>query len=170
MVEKKNSVLTRIVTLFLTSQLSIMLIIISLCLGAFSIYITPKEEDPQIVVPMADIYVEAPGANPGEIEKLVATPLEKMLWEIDGVEYVYSMSTREKAIVTVRFFVGEDRENSLVKLNNKIQMNLDRVPPIVTSWLIKPIEIDDVPILNLTLYSDKYSDHELQRVGEESHR
>jgi len=114
-----------------------MLIIISLCLGAFSIYITPKEEEPQIVVPMADIYVEAPGANPGEIEKLVATPLEKMLWEIDGVEYVYSMSTREKTIVTVRFFVGEDRENSLVKLNNKIQMNLDRVPPIVTNWHFK---------------------------------
>ena len=167
MAEKKISILTHIVKLFLTSQLSIMLIIISLVLGAFSIYITPKEEEPQIVVPMADIYVEAPGASPGEIEKLVATPLEKLLWELDGVEYVYSMSTKEKAIVTVRFFVGEDRENSLVKLHNKIQMNLDRVPPIVTSWLIKPIEIDDVPILNLTLYSDRYSDHELQRVGEE---
>ena len=167
MAEKKDSILTRIVRLFLTSQLSIMLIIISLALGAFSIYITPKEEEPQIVVPMADIYVEAPGASPAEIEKLVATPLEKMLWEIDGVEYVYSMSTREKAVITVRFFVGEDRENSLVKLNNKIQMNLDRVPPIVTNWLIKPIEIDDVPILNLALYSDQYSDHELQRVGEE---
>jgi len=165
--EKKNSVLTHIVKLFLTSQLSIMLIIISLALGAFSIYITPKEEEPQIVVPMADIYVEAPGASPGEIEKLVATPLEKLLWELDGVEYVYSMSKKEKAVVTVRFFVGEDRENSIVKLHNKIQMNLDRVPPIVTSWLIKPIEIDDVPILNLTLYSDRYSDHELERVGEE---
>ncbi|RLC06750.1 MAG: AcrB/AcrD/AcrF family protein [Deltaproteobacteria bacterium] len=164
---EKKSILTRIVQLFLTSQLSIMLIIISLALGAFSIYITPKEEEPQIVVPMADIYVEAPGASPGEIEKLVATPLEKILWEIDGVEYVYSMSTREKAIVTVRFFVGEDREDSIVKLHNKIQMSLDRVPPIVTNWLIKPIEIDDVPILNLTLYSDRYSDHEIERVGEE---
>ncbi len=167
MAEKQNSLLTSIVRLFLTSQLSIMLIIISLVLGAFSIFITPKEEEPQIVVPMADIYVEAPGASPEEIEKLVATPLEKILWEIDGVEYVYSTSTREKAMVTVRFFVGEDRENSILKLHNKIQMNLDRVPPIVTSWLIKPIEIDDVPILNLTLYSDRYSDHELERVGEE---
>jgi multidrug efflux pump subunit AcrB len=91
MAQKKSSNLTNIVKLFLTSQLSIMLIIISLVLGAFSIYITPKEEEPQIVVPMADIYVEAPGASPGEIEKLVATPLEKLLWEIDGVEYVYSM-------------------------------------------------------------------------------
>ena len=105
MAEKNDSILTRIVRIFLSSQLSVMLIIISLALGAFSIYITPKEEEPQIVVPMADIYVEAPGASPAEIEKLVAAPLEKMLWEIDGVEYVYSMSTREKAIVTVRFFV-----------------------------------------------------------------
>ncbi len=165
--EKKPSFLSNIVKLFLTSQLSIMLIIVSLLLGIFAIYITPREEEPQIVVPMADIYVHAPGASPEEIEKLVATPLEKMLWEIDGVEYVYSMSTREKALVTVRFFVGEDRENSIVKLHNKIQMNLDRVPPIVTDWLIKPIEIDDVPILNLTLYSEKYSDHELKRVGQE---
>ena len=77
------------------------------------------------------------------------------------------MSTREKAVVTVRFYVGEDRENSIVKLHNKIQMSLDRVPPIVTDWLIKPIEIDDVPIVNLTLFSNRYSDHELERVGEE---
>jgi multidrug efflux pump subunit AcrB len=132
MAQQKDTSITHIVKLFLTSQLSIMLIIISLALGAFSIYITPKEEEPQIVVPMADIYVQAPGASPGEIEKLVATPLEKLLWEIDGVEYVYSMSTKEKAVVTVRFFVGEDRENSIVKLHNKIQMNLDRVPSIVT--------------------------------------
>ncbi len=167
MTQPNDTVLTRIVRLFLSSRLSIMLILFSLCLGAFSIYITPKEEEPQIVVPMADIYVQAPGASPEEIEKLVATPLEKILWEIDGVEYVYSMSTREKAIVTVRFFVGEDRENSIVKLHNKIQMSLDRVPPIVTHWLVKPVEIDDVPILTLTLYSDTAGDHELQRVGEE---
>lgn len=167
MAEKKTSIISSIVRFFLSSQLSAMLIIISLCLGAFSIYMTPKEEEPQIVVPMADIYIQAPGASPAEIEKLAAQPLEKMLWEIDGVEYVYSMSTREKAIVTVRFFVGQDREKSIVKLHNKIQMNQDRVPPIVTDWLIKPVEIDDVPILNLTLYSDRYSDHELKRIGEE---
>jgi len=160
-------ILSKIVALFLSSQLSVMLILIALCLGMFSIIMTPKEEEPQIVVPMADIYVQAPGATPEEIEKLVATPLEQMLWEIGGVEYVYSMATREMAVVTVRFFVGEDRENSILKLHNKIQMNLDRVPPIVDSWLIHPVEIDDVPILNLTLFSDAYSDHELRRVGEE---
>jgi multidrug efflux pump subunit AcrB len=151
----------------LSSQLSVMLIMAALCLGIFSVVITPKEEEPQIVVPMADIYVQAPGATPEEIEKLVATPLEQILWEIDGVEYVYSMATREMAVVTVRFFVGQDREKSILKLHNKIQMNLDRVPPIVESWLIKPIEIDDVPIVNLTLFSSVYSDHELRRVGEE---
>ncbi len=164
---EKKTIISRIVETFLTSRLSLILVLVSLCLGAFSIYMTPKEEEPQIVVPMADIFVAAPGADPGEIEKLVATPLEQILWEIDGVEYVYSMSRRESAVVTVRFFVGEDRENSLLKLHNKIQMNLDRVPPIVENWLIKPVEIDDVPILTLTLYSPHYSDHEIRRVGEE---
>ncbi len=163
----KQSVISNIVKVFLGSQMSIMLIIFAFCLGVFSVIITPKEEEPQIVVPMADVYVNAPGATPEEIEKLVATPLEQILWEIDGVEYVYSTSTREQAMVTVRFFVGEDREDSILKLHNKIMMNQDRVPPIVTSWLVKPVEIDDVPILTLTLYSDVYSDHELERVGEE---
>ncbi len=165
--EPKSGILSRIVETFLSSQLSIILILAALCLGVFSVYITPKEEEPQIVVPMADIYVKAPGASPREIEQLVATPLEQILWEIDGVEYVYSMSTREMAVVTVRFFVGEDREKSILKLHNKIQMNLDRVPPIVENWLVKPVEIDDVPIVTLTLYSPTYSDHELRRVGEE---
>ncbi|MCG8566443.1 MAG: efflux RND transporter permease subunit, partial [Desulfobacterales bacterium] len=164
---EKDNAITRIVHMFLTSRLSLILVLVSLCLGAFSIYMTPKEEEPQIVVPMADIHVTAPGAGPGEIEKLVATPLEQILWEIDGVEYVYSMSRRETAVVTVRFFVGEDRENSLLKLHNKIQMNLDRVPPIVENWLIKPVEIDDVPIVTLTLYSNDSSDAVLRRVGEE---
>ena len=148
-----------------------MMVLVSLGLGIFSIFITPKEEEPQIVVPMADVYVKAPGATPGEIEKLVVTPLEQILWEIDGVEYVYSMSRQESAVVTVRFFVGEDRENSILKLHNKSQMSLDRVPPIVESWLVKPIEIDDVPIVTLTLYAEHHSDHELRRVGEEvAHR
>ena len=101
-------------------------------------------------------------------KKLVATPLERLLWQIDGVEYVYSVSHQDTAIVTVRFYVGEDRENSLIKLHNKITMNIDQVPPIVKGWVIKPVEIDDVPIVNLTLYSDRYDDHQLHRIGEEA--
>jgi multidrug efflux pump subunit AcrB len=167
MQDQKAGVISGIVKAFLTSNFSIMLVAISLCLGVAAILATPKEEEPQIVVPMADVYVNAPGAMPEEIEKLVATPLEQILWEIDGVEYVYSMSMRGKAVITVRFFVGEDRENSLIKLHNKIQMNIDRIPPIVSDWVVKPVEIDDVSIVNLTLYSDRYDDHILRRVGEE---
>ncbi len=152
---------------FLDGKPAIILLIVSLCLGMASIMLTPREEDPQIVVPLADIYVQAPGASPEEVEKLVATPLERLLWQIDGVEYVYSMSHKGMAIVTVRFFVGEDREESLVKLHNQINMNIDQVPPIVSGWVIKPVEIDDVPIVNLTLYSNRYNDHELRRIGEE---
>jgi multidrug efflux pump subunit AcrB len=163
-----SGLLVSIVHRFLTSQLSIILIILSLCLGLASLWVTPREEEPQIVVPMADIYVYAPGVSTEEMEKLVATPLERLLWQIDGVEYVYSLSRRDMAIVTVRFFVGEDRENSLVKLHNKITMNTDLVPSIVQNWVIKPIEIDDVPIVNLTLYSKNYDDHILRRIGEET--
>ena len=156
-----------VVNKFLTSRLAIILIILAVCTGTAAILITPREEEPQIIVPLADVYVQSPGASAEEVEKLVAAPLEKLLWQIDGVEYVYSMSRRDMAVITVRFYVGEDRERSLVKLHNKISMNIDRAPPIVRGWVIKPVEIDDVPIVNITLYSDIYDDHQLRRIGEE---
>ena len=162
-----QSLIARIVRPFVTSRLSILLIMAAVAMGAAAIMVTPREEEPQIVVPLADVFVHAPGASAEEVEKLVATPLERLLWQIDGVEYVYSTSRRDMAVVTVRFFVGEDRERSLVKLHNKIAMNEDQAPPLVRNWVIKPVEIDDVPILNITLYSDRYSDHELRRIGEE---
>ncbi|CAN2049385.1 Efflux RND transporter permease subunit [Candidatus Magnetomoraceae bacterium gMMP-13] len=162
-----KGILINIINKFMASHLSLIFIVMSLCLGIASILTTPREEEPQIVVPLADVYVHAPGADPDEIEKLVATPLERLLWQIDGVEYVYSMSKQDMTIVTVRFYVGEDREKSLVKLHNKIRMNIDNVPSIVKGWVIKPIEIDDVPIVNLSLYSEFYNDHQLRRIGEE---
>ena len=165
--QDKHGAIISIVKVFLSSRLSILFIIAAFLLGGISILFTPREEEPQIIVPMADIFVQAPGASAEEVEKLVTTPLERLLWQIDGVEYVYSMSRRDSAVVTVRFFVGEDREKSLVKLHNAINMNLDLVPSIAKSWLIKPVEIDDVPIVNLTLYSKKYGDHELRRTAEE---
>ncbi len=162
-----QGIIVSIVKRFLTSHLSIIFIILALCLGIASILATPREEEPQIVVPLADVFIQVPGASPAEIEKLVASPLERLLWQVDGVEYVYSMSDRDMAMVTVRFFVGQDREESLVKLHNTISMNIDQVPGIVKGWVIKPVEIDDVPIVNLTLYSQKYDDYQLRRVGEE---
>ncbi|MCK4487478.1 MAG: efflux RND transporter permease subunit [Desulfobacterales bacterium] len=162
-----HGVIAGIVNKFLTSQLSVILIILAVCMGAAAVLVTPREEEPQIVVPLADVYVQFPGASAEEVEKLVATPLEKLLWQIDGVEYVYSMSHRDMAIITVRFYVGEDWVKSLVKLHNKISMNIDQAPPGVRGWVIKPVEIDDVPIVSIALYSDIYDDHQLRRIGEE---
>jgi multidrug efflux pump subunit AcrB len=159
--------MTRIVAAFLEGNLSVLLILISLIAGVAALAITPREEDPQIVVPIADVLVSVPGASAREVERQVATRLEKLLYQIDGVEYVYSTSYPSQAIVTVRFTVGEDRERSWVRLHNKMQANIDQVPPGVTGWVIKPVEIDDVPIVNLTLYSDRYDDYALRRMAEE---
>jgi len=159
--------MTRIVETFLGGNLSVLLILLSLAAGAVSLLVTPREEDPQIIVPMADVMISMPGADAAEVERQVSTRLEKLLYQIPGVEYVYSTSMPGQAIVTVRFYVGQDLERSWVKLHNKIQANIDQVPPGVTGWVVKPSEIDDVPIVSLTLYSPSYSDYELRRMAEE---
>jgi multidrug efflux pump subunit AcrB len=156
-----------VVRVFLETRISLVFIIFSMCLGVAAVLLTPREEEPQITVPLADVMVSAPGASAAEIEQLVATPLERLLWQIDGVEYVYSVSRPDAAVVTVRFFVGQDREESLVKLHNTIMMHQDLVPPIVTNWLVKPVEIDDVPIVTVTLSSPRYDEYDLRRMGEE---
>ncbi|MGD1276308.1 MAG: efflux RND transporter permease subunit [Tepidisphaeraceae bacterium] len=157
----------RIVKVFLESNLSLVLILLATLLGAAALWLTPREEDPQIIVPLADVYVSFPGHSAAEVEQLVTTPLEKLLYQIDGVEYVYSMSYPDRAIITVRYYVGEDRERSLVKLYKKIDENVDIVPPGVTGWVVKPVEIDDVPIVTLTLASNSADQMTLRRVGEE---
>ena len=159
----------RIVKVFIISRLSPLILIGSLLMGAAALLLTPREEEPQIVVPVMDVMVEAPGASVDEVEKLVATPMEHKLWEIPGVEYVYSMSMPGKAIATVRYYVGEDREDSLLKTWSKLMSNQDMIPPFVTSWIVKPVEIDDVPIVLLTLSSPDptYGSYELRRIAEE---
>ncbi len=165
--EEKRSIFTGLIEAFLKGNLAILLLIISLLAGAIALIATPREEEPQIVVPLADVMVSYPGGSAEEVEKLVASRLERMLYQIDGVEYVYSMSRPGQAVVTVRFFVGEDREKSLVKLYNKISQNMDRTTPGIAGWVVKPIEIDDVPIVTAALYSDRYDTHQLRRVAEE---
>lgn len=164
---KEQGIILSTIKKFFSSKLSIIFIVFSLLVGLISVYITPREEDPQIVVPVADIIVMYPGASAREVENLVASPLEKFLWQIDGVEYVYSTSFRDFAVVTVRFYVGEDRERSLVKLYNKVSSNIDKVVPGIKGWVIKPIEIDDVPIVNFALYSNRLDSFKLRRVAEE---
>ncbi|NLE61336.1 MAG: efflux RND transporter permease subunit, partial [Planctomycetes bacterium] len=156
-----------IVHVFLHSNLSLILTIIAAAMGLAALLVTPREEDPQIIVPLADVIVNCPGHSAHEVEQLVATPLEKILYQIDGVEYVYSMSQENVAIITVRYYVGEDRERSLVKLYKKMDENVDLVPPGVTGWVVKPVEIDDVPIVTLTLTSATSDEFTLRRVGEE---
>ena len=162
-----EGIIPAIVRHFLQARLSIMFIVFALGLGIAAVLTTPREEEPQIVVPMADIFVFFPGASVREVEQLVATPLEKLLWQVDGVEDVYSTCKRDMAVVTVRFFVGEDREDSLVKLHNQIISHEDEAPPGLSGWVVKPVQIDDVPIVCLALYSDRYDDFELRRIGEE---
>ncbi len=173
--EQSQGLIASAVQFFLHSKLTVVLVIGALLLGIAAVQLTPREEEPQIVVPMADIMVQAPGAGVEEVEKLITTPLERILWQIDGVEYVYSISRRDSSMVTVRFYVGEDREESLIKLHNAIAKNRDLAPGIASSWVIKPVEIDDVPIVALTLYPsnesvtgrENISDFELRRVAEE---
>lgn len=157
----------KIVKVFLESNLSLILILLATVVGLTALGLTPREEDPQIVVPLADVYVNFHGHSAAEVEQLVATPLEKILYQIDGVEYVYSMSREGQAIITVRYYVGEDRERSLVKLYKKIDENVDIVPPGVAGWVVKPVEIDDVSMLTLTLTGAATDDMTLRRVAEE---
>ncbi len=157
----------RVVKIFLESNLSLILVLLATAVGLVALWWTPREEDPQIVVPLADVYVNFPGHSAEEVEQLVTTPLEKMLYQIDGVEYVYSMSRQDLGIITVRYYVGEDRERSLVKLYKKLDENVDVVPPGVAGWVVKPVEIDDVPIVTLTLASASSDEMTLRRVAEE---
>ncbi|MGH0034663.1 MAG: efflux RND transporter permease subunit [Myxococcota bacterium] len=162
--------LARVVDLFLRGGLPPILIAASLAAGGVALLGTAREEEPQIVVPMADVHVAAPGLPAPEVERQVATRLEKLLSQIDGVEHIYSMSLAGRAVVTVRFHVGEDREDSLVEIYNKIYSNTDEIPPAVRSWVVKPVEIDDVPILIATLWSERpesIDDFGLRRIAEE---
>jgi len=166
--DEKLSFMGRVVDTFLRGNLAVLLMIISLAAGAVALMVTPREEDPQIVVPLADVMVSYPGGSAEEVERLVSSRLERLLYQIDGVEYVYSMSRPGMAVVTVRFYVGQDREASLIKLYNKIFQNIDKTTPGIAGWVVKPVEIDDVPIVNVALYSERYNEHELYRVAEEA--
>ncbi|WP_333616592.1 efflux RND transporter permease subunit, partial [Bacteroides pyogenes] len=156
----------KIAKAFITSKLSILLMVAFLMLGAFSIYFIPREEEPQIEVPMADIMIGYPGATPQEVESTVVQPIEKVISNVKGVEDVYSTSMNGMAMITVQFYVGEDVERSLVKLYNELMKNMDRMPQGATMPLVKTRSIDDVPALSFTLWSDKMGDYRIRQVSE----
>src|SRR5687768_7351945 len=137
----------RLATAFIHSKLTPLVIVASLLLGVYAVVALPREEEPQIVVPMIDVFVDMPGASPTEVEQRVTRPLEQLLWEVPGVEYLYSTSSPGQSMVVVRFKVNEPPEAALVRLNQKLASNGDRFPPGVIGPLVKPRSVDDVPIL-----------------------
>ena len=163
----KNGIAGRIANFFIKSKLTVLLMIVFMVIGVYSSFLIPREEEPQIDVAMADIFVGYPGASPTEVESRVVKPLEKLVSNIPGVEYVYSTSSKEGGMVIVQFYVGEDIERSFVKLYNEMSKHMDQMPPGVTMPLIKPRAIDDVPMLGLTLWSESYDDYQLKRIADE---
>ena len=155
----------RIAAAFIDSKLTPLVVIAAVLLGAAAIVMLPREEEPQIKVPMIDVMVTMPGSNAKEVEERATRPMEKLLWEVPGVEYIYSTSRDSESLLIVRFKVGEDPQDSLVKLTEKLRSNFDRIPPGVSWPLIKPKSIDDVPILGLTFHSKRYDHLMLRRLA-----
>ena len=157
----------RIAALFITSKLTPLIIVASLLLGLFAVLLTPREEEPQIVVPMADVWLPFPGASAKVVEEQLARPIERKLSEIKTVEYLYSISRPGGALVIVRFYVGQQMEQSLVDLYDKLMSNQDLLPPGALPFIVKPRDINDVPIVTVTLSSDRYSEFDLHQVAEQ---
>ena len=163
--KEKLGLAGKVAQAFIHSKLTPLIIVASILLGVGAVLMLPREEEPQIIVPMIDIFVQMPGGSAKEVEERVTRPMEQLLWEIPGVEYIYSTSSPGFSMAVVRFRVGEDEEKSIVKLNQKMFANFDLIPPGASQPLIKPRSIDDVPILALTLSSDRYDHFTLRRIA-----
>jgi len=163
----KSGAAGKIAKFFIDSKLTPLIIIASILLGIAAVAALPREEEPQIIVPMIDVFVKMPGASAKEVEERVTGPMEKLLWEIPGVEYVYSTSSPGMSMAVVRFFVGQDEEKSIVRLQSKLMANMDRIPWAASPPLIKPRYIDDVPILSMTFWGEDADHYTLRRVAAE---
>ena len=162
-----DGLIGKVIRIFINSKLTPLIIAGAMLLGVFAVLSLPREEEPQIVVPMVDVFVQMPGATPQEVEQRATYPMEKFLWEIPGVEYIYSTSMPGMSMAIVRFYVGEDEEKSIAKFYNKLYAHLDLIPPGVSMPIIKPRYIDDVPILLLTLWGDQYDGFTLRRIAKQ---
>jgi len=167
MTRRKLGMAGRIGQAFLDSKLTPLIVVASLLLGLFAILVTPSEEEPQIKVPMIDVMVGFPGATAEEIEHRVITPLEKLLYEIENVEYIYSISNPSGGLIVVRFLVGTDPDQAAVRVHTKIQSAIDQMPEGSLPPMVKPRTIDDVPVAAYTLWSEETTPLELRRVADE---
>ena len=163
--KRREGPIRKILRYFIVSKITPLLILAAFLLGSLAVYLLPREEEPQIVVPMIDVFVDMPGSTAKEVEQRVTKPLEKLLWEIPGVEYLYSIASPGTSLTVVRFLVGENEEQAIVRLNDKLAANLNLIPPGASPPLVKPRRIDDVPILSLTLHSDRYDHFALRRIA-----
>ncbi len=136
-------------------------------IGVYSSFLIPREEEPQINVPMADVMIGYPGASPAEVESRIIKPLEKVLSNIKGVEHLHSMAMNGQAMIIVQFYVGEDSERSYVKLYDELMKNENMFPKGVYKPMVKTRSIDDVPMLGLTLWSETLNDFEIRQIAEE---
>ena len=155
----------RIAGYFIDSKLTILVIVVAILAGWLAIASTPREENPQIVVPAANIIVSKPGASPEEVQQLIVKPLEAILQGMNGVEHTYGLAMDSLGVVSVQFYVGQDKEDSLVKLYDRIMSNIDRMPPGTRQPLIKPVDVDDVPILTVSLSSNTLGDAKLRAIA-----
>ena len=152
---------------FLNSKLTPLIILVSLALGTFAVLMIPREEEPQIVVPMLDVTTMMPGASPQEVEQRISIPIEKLVRELPGVEYVYSTSSPGSSLVVVRFLVGSNQQDALIKVYSKLYANMDQLPAGTPMPIVKERSIDDVPILALTLWGKNYNGYQLRQTASE---
>src|SRR5580765_6272509 len=155
----------RMAAAYIHSRLTPLFILAAMALGALAVMWLPREEEPQIIVPMVDVFAEMPGAMAEEVEQRVTRPMEQLLWEVPGVEYVYSTSSAGQSMVVVRFMVGQAEEAALVRLNQKLAANADRIPPGVIGPIVKPRSIDDVPIMAVAVWSERYGDDQMRGLA-----
>ncbi len=155
----------RLAGAFLESKITPLMILFLFMIGALALFMTPREYNPQIVVPAANIIVAKPGASAEEVHNLIVKPLETIMNAQSGVDHTFGYAANDYGVVTVQFEVGQDQEESLVKLYNQLMQNIDRIPPGAMQPVVRPINVDDVPILTLTLSSARYDDRRLREVG-----
>jgi len=155
----------RIANYFVDSKLTILIVLVAVLAGIMAVLNTPREENPQIVVPAANIIVSKPGASPEEVQQLIVKPLEAILQGLKGVEHTYGMAMDSMGVVSVQFAVGQNKEDSLVKLYDRIMSNIDRMPPGTRQPLVKPVDVDDVPILTISLSSNAMDDRRLRAIA-----
>ncbi|MCB9626005.1 MAG: efflux RND transporter permease subunit [Sandaracinaceae bacterium] len=167
MTQEKLGTAGRLAKAFINNKLTPVLIVSAVALGAFAVQLLPREEEPQIKVPMVDIFIGLPGASAREVEQRVASPVERLVQEVPGVEYVYSTSSPGRAMVIARFEVGASEEDAILRVRDHLAAHADRLPAEASTPLIRPRFIDDVPVLALTLFSERYDSAQLRRVADE---